>query len=246
MSIIEAKDLVKEYVMGDQTVRALRGVNLTVNEGELVAIMGPSGSGKSTFMNLIGCLDRPSRGQCLINNQDIGPMGDGEQAELRNKYIGFVFQTFFLLSRSTALSNVELPLIYAGDKKRTEKARQALTTVGLAGRMDHKPNELSGGQQQRVAIARAIVNDPVLLLGDEPTGNLDSRTSEEIMALFQDFNRQGKTVVIVTHEPEIAHHCRRIVRFRDGMIVADEKVEKPIDAREVLASMPPLEPESAS
>lgn len=227
--------------MGGQIVRALRGVDLTISEGEFVAIMGPSGSGKSTFMNMIGCLDRPTSGGYLLNGEDVAPMNDNQLAAIRNRYIGFVFQNFHLLTRSTALKNVELPLVYSGTKDRTGKAKAALNKVGLGDRMDHKPNELSGGQQQRVAIARAIVNDPVLLLGDEPTGNLDSRTSEEIMAVFQDLNRLGKTVVIVTHEEDIAHHCKRVVRFRDGHIVTDEVVTDPTDARAVLAQMPTVD-----
>lgn len=236
--VIVARGLSKDYVMGDMVVRALREVDVTIQEGEFVAIMGPSGSGKSTFMNLVGCLDRPSGGEYFLNGQEVSRLDDNELAEIRNKYIGFVFQTFNLLPRTSALKNVELPLMYAGVRNRTELAKEALEKVGLGQRMDHKPNELSGGQQQRVAIARAIVNNPVLILGDEPTGNLDSRTSEEIMALFQELNRAGKTVVIVTHEEDIANHCKRIIRFRDGRILVDEPVTNPTDAREVLAAMP--------
>ncbi len=236
--IIEAKTLSKDYVMGDLVVHALRTVDVTIYEGEFVAIMGPSGSGKSTFMNSIGCLDRPTAGEYWLSGQDVAGLSEDELASIRNKYIGFVFQTFNLLPRTSALKNVELPLIYAGDRNRAEKAMAALKMVGLEQRANHRPNELSGGQQQRVAIARAIVNNPVLILGDEPTGNLDSRTAEEIMALFQDLNRMGKTVVIVTHEMDIANHCKRIIKFKDGRVISDEQIEKPIDAREMLEKMP--------
>lgn len=235
---IEVRDLSKDYVMGDVVVHALRGVSTTIHDGEFVAIMGPSGSGKSTFMNVIGCLDRPTGGEYLLNGEPVAKMNDNELAEIRNRHIGFVFQTFNLLPRTTAIKNVELPLMYAGVKDRHERAMRALEIVGLSQRANHKPNELSGGQQQRVAIARAIVNDPLVILGDEPTGNLDSRTAEEIMALFQDLNRQGKTVVIVTHEHDIAEHCKRIIKFRDGRIVSDERVAHPIDAREALKNLP--------
>ena len=238
MAILDVRNLVKDYVSGPNVVHALRSVTATIDEGEFVAIMGPSGSGKSTFMNVLGCLDRPTSGEFILNGRPTAQLDDNELAEIRNKYIGFVFQTFNLLPRTSALKNVELPLVYSGVRQRSERAAKALETVGLAQRMHHRPNELSGGQQQRVAIARAIVNDPVVILGDEPTGNLDSRTSEEIMALFQDLNRHGKTVVIVTHEEEIARHCKRIIRFRDGLIVVDEKVEQPLDARVVLKTLP--------
>ena len=189
-------------------------------------------------MNLIGCLDRPSEGECFLDGNPVAKMNDNELAAIRNKYIGFVFQNFNLLPRTSALKNVELPLMYAGAKNREETAKEALEKVGLGKRMDHTPAELSGGQQQRVAIARAIVNNPVMILGDEPTGNLDTRTSEEIMAVFQEVNRQGRTVIIVTHEEDVARHCKRIIRFRDGRIQRDEVVEHPVDAREVIKTLP--------
>jgi putative ABC transport system ATP-binding protein len=246
-AVIKVEGLCKEYRMGDSIVHALREVSLEIHSGEFVAIMGPSGSGKSTFMNMIGCLDRPTSGAYFLDGQEVSRLGDNAQADIRNKFIGFVFQSYNLLPRTSALKNVEMPLMYAGKKNRTQLAKSALEKVGLAQRMDHKPNELSGGQQQRVAIARAISNDPVILLGDEPTGNLDTRTGEEIMALFQDLNRAGKTIIIVTHEDEIAQHCSRVIRFRDGRVEQDYINESPVDALEVLKAMvPEPDPEPAT
>jgi len=228
--IIEIKDLKKIYQMGSTEVRALNGVTFDVMENEYIAIMGPSGSGKSTLMNLIGCLDTPTSGTYTLNNQDVSELEDAELAEVRNREIGFVFQTFNLLPRTDCLSNVELPLIYSGIKsaERHERAADTLTRVGLGDRMDHKPNELSGGQRQRVAIARALVNNPSILLADEPTGNLDTKTGEEIMKLFEELYRAGNTILVVTHEDEIADHARRIIRLRDGVIEVDRKVESPL------------------
>jgi len=226
--IIRTWDLMKTYVMGDQTIHAVAGVDIEIRKGEYVAIMGPSGSGKSTLMNLIGCLDSPSDGLYYLNGSLVSDMDDDELARIRNKEIGFVFQTFNLLARATALHNVELPLIYAGipASQREERARAALRAVDLEKRMLHKPSELSGGQRQRVAIARALVNDPSILLADEPTGALDTQTGIEIMALFQRLHDQGNTIVLVTHEHDIAMHAHRIIHIRDGKVEKDEKVEK--------------------
>tara|TARA_R100001509_G_scaffold149400_2_gene107817 strand:+ start:80049 stop:80711 length:663 start_codon:yes stop_codon:yes gene_type:complete len=216
--------------MGETEVRALNGVTFDVLENEYIAIMGPSGSGKSTLMNMIGCLDTPTGGEYILNNNRVSQMDDAELAEVRNREIGFVFQTFNLLPRTTCLANVELPLIYAGVKasERKERASEVLTKVGLGDRLDHKPNELSGGQRQRVAIARALVNSPSILLADEPTGNLDTKTGDEIMLLFEELYKAGNTIILVTHENEIAEYSRRIVRLRDGVIESDEKVENPV------------------
>ena len=221
--MIETRDLWKSYQMGDEEIHALRGVSITIERGEYVAIMGPSGSGKSTLMNLIGCLDTPSKGTYLLNNKEVSLMNDNELARIRNQEIGFVFQTFNLLPRATALHNVELPLVYAGMGKaeRLAQAKAAIEKVELTHRMTHKPNELSGGQRQRVAIARALVNNPSILLADEPTGNLDSATSVEIMALFETLHQQGQTIIIVTHEPDIAAHAKRQIVLRDGKVASD-------------------------
>ena len=222
--IIDIKNISKIYQMGSQLVHALRDITVTINENEYVALMGPSGSGKSTLMNILGCLDTPSSGTYFFNNTNVRELNDNELAEIRNREIGFVFQTFNLLPRATALKNIELPLVYSGIKKyeRIEKAEEALRSVGLEDRMEHKPNELSGGQRQRVAIARALVTSPSIILADEPTGNLDSKTGNDIMRLFQTLWWSGNTIILVTHEEEIALHAKRIIRLRDGLIESDE------------------------
>jgi putative ABC transport system ATP-binding protein len=223
MPLIETRDLWKTYVMGDEEIHALKGVSISIERGEYVAIMGPSGSGKSTLMNLIGCLDTPSKGTYLLNNKEVSQMNDNELARIRNEEIGFVFQTFNLLPRATALHNVELPLVYAGMGKaaRLEQAKAAIEKVELTHRMTHRPNELSGGQRQRVAIARALVNNPSILLADEPTGNLDSKTGVEIMALFARLHQGGNTIIVVTHEPDIAAYAHRVIAIRDGQVERD-------------------------
>src|SRR5438128_5311728 len=242
--VIEFENVHKTYAMGDVQVHALRGVSLTIREGEFVAIMGASGSGKSTMMNIIGCLDRPTRGTYALDGQDVSEMSKDERADIRCEKIGFVFQGFNLLSRTSAIENVELPMLYAGvaTARRDQRALQALASVGLAGREQNHSNQLSGGQQQRVAVARALVNNPALILADEPTGNLDSRTSVEVMEIFQRLNRQrGITLVLVTHEPDIAQYAQRVVVFKDGKIKKDYPIEDQRDAREELRNLPPIE-----
>lgn len=228
--IIELIDIRKTYKMGTEVIHALQSVNLTINKNEYVALMGPSGSGKSTLMNVLGCLDTPSGGKYILNGIEVDKMLDNALAEVRNKQIGFVFQTFNLMPRSTALENVMLPMVYAGanNKQRLQRATEVLEQVGLKGRMQHKPNELSGGQRQRVAVARALVNHPAIILADEPTGNLDSKTSIEIMGLFEEIHKKGNTIILVTHEEDIARYAHRIVRLKDGAVESDEVNEKPI------------------
>ncbi len=225
--VIKIRNITRDFPLGNEVVKVLKGIDLDIERGEYVALMGPSGSGKSTLMNLLGCLDTPTSGTYELNGRDVSNMTDDELAEIRNKEIGFVFQTFNLLPRTTALENVALPMIYAGASKseRTQRAKQVLADVGLADRMDHKPNQLSGGQRQRVAVGRALVNHPSIILADEPTGNLDSKTSEEIMKLFGDIHKAGNTVILVTHEEDIAENAHRIIRLRDGIVESDTKKE---------------------
>ena len=242
--IIDITDITKTYRLGKIEVRALRGIDLKIRKGEFISIMGPSGSGKSTLMNIIGCLDTPDGGSYFLDGTDVSLLKDNSLADIRNKKIGFVFQTFNLLSRSNTISNIELPLIYSkrgSEKTRKAKIYESLKAVGLIGWEKHKPSELSGGQRQRVAIARALVNDPAIILADEPTGNLDSVTGEEIMSIFQNLNRNGKTILLVTHELDIARHTNRIIYLRDGLISNEESIENPINADQMLATMPKLE-----
>ncbi|SFN32738.1 ABC transporter ATP-binding protein [Salegentibacter flavus] len=226
--VIEIRNITRDFPLGSEIVKVLKGIDLDIDRGEYVALMGPSGSGKSTLMNLLGCLDTPTSGSYILNGEDVSKMSDDELAEIRNKEIGFVFQTFNLLPRTTALDNVALPMVYAGYSKSERRARaeEVLTNVGLADRMDHKPNQLSGGQRQRVAVGRALINNPSIILADEPTGNLDSVTSVEIMKLLDKIHADGNTVIVVTHEEEIARHAHRIVRLKDGMVESDVKQDR--------------------
>jgi putative ABC transport system ATP-binding protein len=242
--VIEIKEITKTYQIGNVKVNALKGINLDINSGEFLSIMGPSGSGKSTLMNILGCLDTPTSGSYFLDGTKVAELNDNQLAEIRNKKVGFVFQTFNLLSRANITGNVELPLIYSKrnhSKSRRDLVSDVISSVGLSEWVKHRPSELSGGQRQRVAIARALINNPTIILADEPTGNLDSRTGEEIMAIFQKLNNEGRTIIFVTHEMDVARHSGRIVYLKDGMIMSEEIIEEPVDARERLAAMPKLE-----
>ncbi len=241
--MLKVEDLTKTYTTGRTRVHALRGITLKIGAGDMVAIMGPSGSGKSTFMNILGCLDLATSGEYYLDGVRVSDLNENDLADIRNAKIGFVFQQFNLLARTTALRQVQLPMIYSGADNREERAMKALAAVGLESRADHTPAELSGGQQQRIAIARALVNNPRVIMADEPTGALDTRTGKEVLGIFQRLNREGKTVVVVTHDEDVAEHCRRIIRFKDGRVVSDEPVESPRDAMQEIAGLPPLEDE---
>ena len=247
-NIIRIEQITKTYKIGKIEVRALRGADLNINEGEFVSIMGPSGSGKSTLMNLIGCLDTPTSGKYYLEGIDVSKLNDNQLAVIRNHKVGFVFQTFNLLPRLSTFQNVELPTVYFLGKiaNKSKKIFDCIDSVGLKGKEKNKPNELSGGERQRVAIARALINSPTIILADEPTGNLDSRTGEEIMAIFQQLNNEGKTIILVTHELDIAHHTERIIYLRDGLIIKEEKIDKPVNAREMLVKMPKIEDKISS
>ncbi len=242
-NIIKIEQIAKTYSIGKIKVRALRNIDLNISEGEFVSIMGPSGSGKSTLMNLIGCLDAPSSGKYYLEDLDVSKLNDNQLAVIRNHKVGFVFQTFNLLPRLNTFQNVELPTVYYTGRieNKNKKIFDYIESVGLKGKEKNKPNELSGGERQRVAIARALINDPAIILADEPTGNLDSRTGEEIMAIFQRLNKEGKTIIVVTHEPDIARHTRRILYLKDGFIIKEEKISKPLSAAEILQKMPKIE-----
>ena len=237
MSLVEARGLTKTYYTGTVEVHALRGMDFDIEEGELVAIMGRSGSGKTTLLNIVGCVEKPTTGQYRLAEEDVGRLTDAQRSTLRLRRIGFVFQAYNLLPSMTALDNVLLPTVYSGLEDAPARAREALVRVGLSGREHHRPTQLSGGEQQRVAIARALINDPALILADEPTGNLDSRRGQDVLALFQDLNRDGITIIMVTHEEQIALHARRVMRMMDGRLASDRRIEQPLDAREVLAQM---------
>lgn len=239
MSLVEARELTKSYYTGTVEVQALRGMDFDVEEGELIAVMGRSGSGKTTLLNILGCVERPTSGRYFLGGEDVSRLNDAQRSALRLRQIGFVFQAYNLLPGMSALDNVLLPTVYSGLEKATERARLELARVGLEGREHHRPSQLSGGEQQRVAIARALINDPSIILADEPTGNLDSRRGQDILALFQDLNREGITIIMVTHEEQIAQHARRILRLMDGRLASDREVATPLDARQVLAQMPP-------